>query len=62
VKISPQASLAGVAVAFAAGMIASLIADRRDPEGAQRRREEARERADEQRRQAEEQEPAGASV
>jgi tellurite resistance protein TerC len=62
VKISPQASLAGVAVAFAAGMIASLIADRLDPEGAQRRREEARERADEQRRQAEEQEPAGASV
>jgi tellurite resistance protein TerC len=58
VKISPQASLAGVATAFAIGMIASLIADRLDPEGARRRREEAQERAAEQRRQAEEHEGA----
>ncbi|HEX8051750.1 MAG TPA: TerC/Alx family metal homeostasis membrane protein [Thermoleophilaceae bacterium] len=34
VKISPEASLAGVALAFAAGISASLIADKRDPEGA----------------------------
>jgi tellurite resistance protein TerC len=34
VKISPEASLAGVGLAFAVGIGASLIADRRDPEGA----------------------------
>ncbi len=34
IKISPEASLAGVAVAFTVGIVASLIADRRDPEGA----------------------------
>ena len=39
--IGPGTSLAMVAVAFAAGIIASLVADRRDPEGAARRRAEA---------------------
>ena len=34
VKISPEASLAGVGLAFTIGIAASLIADRRDPEGA----------------------------
>ncbi len=63
VKVSPQASLAGVATAFAIGMIASLVADRLDPEGARRRREEAHARVEEQRRQAEEHtEPVGASA
>jgi tellurite resistance protein TerC len=33
-KVSPEASLAGVGVSFAVGIAASLIADRRDPEGA----------------------------
>jgi tellurite resistance protein TerC len=33
-KISPEASLAGVFVSFAVGITASLIADKRDPEGA----------------------------
>ena len=36
VKIGPVASLLLVLAAFAIGMIASLIADRRDPEGAKR--------------------------
>ncbi len=36
--IGPGTSLAMVAVAFAAGIIASLVADRRDPEGAAERR------------------------
>jgi tellurite resistance protein TerC len=34
IKISPEASLAGVAIAFTIGITASIIADRRDPEGA----------------------------
>ena len=34
IKISPEASLAGVGIAFAIGITASLIADKRDPEGA----------------------------
>jgi tellurite resistance protein TerC len=34
VKISPEASLGGVFLAFAIGIGASLIADKRDPEGA----------------------------
>ena len=34
IKISPEASLAGVFIAFAIGIAASLIADKRDPEGA----------------------------
>ncbi len=34
IKISPEASLAGVGISFAVGIAASLIADRRDPEGA----------------------------
>ena len=38
VKIGPGASLGLVAVAFAIGIAASLIADRRDPEGAAERR------------------------
>jgi tellurite resistance protein TerC len=41
VKVGPVLSLAFVAVAFAIGIGASLIADRRDPEGAARRRAEA---------------------
>jgi tellurite resistance protein TerC len=41
VKVGPLPSLAFVAVAFAVGIGASLIADRRDPEGAARRRAEA---------------------
>jgi tellurite resistance protein TerC len=38
VKIGPVASLAMVAVAFAVGIGASLLGDRRDPEGAKERR------------------------
>jgi tellurite resistance protein TerC len=38
VKIGPVASLAGVALAFAVGIGASLIGDKRDPEGAEERR------------------------
>jgi tellurite resistance protein TerC len=41
VKVGPLLSLAFVAVAFAIGIGASLIADRRDPEGAAQRRAEA---------------------
>jgi tellurite resistance protein TerC len=40
VKIGPVASLAMVGVAFAIGIAASVIADRRDPEGAEARRAE----------------------
>ena len=40
VKIGPILNLAIVAAAFALGITASLIGDRRDPEGAQERREE----------------------
>ena len=40
VKIGPVANLVLVAVAFAVGIAASLIGDRRDPEGAAERREE----------------------
>jgi tellurite resistance protein TerC len=38
VKIGPLASLAMVAIAFAVGIGASLLGDRRDPEGAEERR------------------------
>jgi tellurite resistance protein TerC len=38
VKIGPVVSLAFVAVAFAIGIAASLLGDRRDPEGAEERR------------------------
>jgi tellurite resistance protein TerC len=38
VKIGPVASLAMVAIAFAVGIGASLLGDRRDPEGAEERR------------------------
>lgn len=38
VKIGPVLNLAAVAVAFAIGIAASLVADRRDPEGAEERR------------------------
>jgi tellurite resistance protein TerC len=41
VKVGPLLSLAFVALAFAIGIAASLIADRRDPEGAARRLAEA---------------------
>ena len=40
VKISPEASLAGVGAAFTIGIVASLVADRRDPEGASDARDE----------------------
>jgi len=43
VKIGPIASLALVGIAFVIGIGASLIADRRDPEGAAERRAEAEE-------------------
>ena len=43
VKIGPVLNLAIVALAFAIGISASLLGDRRDPEGAQRRRAEAEE-------------------
>jgi tellurite resistance protein TerC len=46
-KIGPLASLALVAIAFAVGIAASLIGDRRDPEGAARRFAEADAAADE---------------
>ena len=39
VVIGPLPSLAGVAVLFAGGIVASLVGDRRDPESARRRRE-----------------------
>jgi tellurite resistance protein TerC len=45
VHIGPVASLAGVATLFAIGIVASLVADRRDPDGAEERREANRERA-----------------
>jgi TerC family integral membrane protein len=45
VKIGPVVNLGFVALAFAIGIAASLVADRRDPEGAERRREEAEEDA-----------------
>jgi tellurite resistance protein TerC len=38
VKIGPVASLAMVAIAFAVGIGASLVGDKRDPEGAEERR------------------------
>jgi len=41
VKVGPILNLAIVAAAFAVGIGASLIGDRRDPEGAERRRAEA---------------------
>jgi tellurite resistance protein TerC len=47
IKIGPLASLAMVAVAFIVGIAASLIADRRDPEGAAERRAEAEDPAHE---------------
>jgi len=40
-KISPEGSLAVVAVAFAVGIIASLIADARDPDADAKRAERA---------------------
>ncbi|MDX6691442.1 MAG: tellurite resistance protein TerC [Solirubrobacteraceae bacterium] len=43
VTIGPILNLAIVAAAFAVGIAASLIGDKRDPEGAERRREEAEE-------------------
>ena len=39
VHVGPAGSLAAVAAMFAAGIAASLVADRRDPEAARRRRE-----------------------
>jgi tellurite resistance protein TerC len=43
VHIGPLASLAGVAALFTIGIVLSLIADRRDPEGAERRKREVAE-------------------
>ncbi len=43
VKIGPAPNLAIVALAFAIGIAASLVADKRDPEGAEERRTEAEE-------------------
>jgi tellurite resistance protein TerC len=43
-KTSPQLKLGIVAVCFAVGIAVSLWADRRDPEGAEKRKEEIRER------------------
>jgi tellurite resistance protein TerC len=40
IKISPEASLAGVFLAFTIGIVASLIADKRDPEGRPAARDE----------------------
>jgi hypothetical protein len=45
VHIGPVTSLAMVAALFIGGIVLSVIADRRDPEGAERHREEAEERA-----------------
>jgi tellurite resistance protein TerC len=45
VKIGPVLSLVIVLVAFAIGMIASVIGDRRDPEGAEERKRETAEKA-----------------
>jgi tellurite resistance protein TerC len=45
VKIGPVVNLGVVAAAFAIGIAASIIADRRDPEGAERRRREIEEKA-----------------
>ena len=42
VKIGPVASLAIVAALFTGGVVASLVADRRDPQAAEKRRERAR--------------------
>jgi tellurite resistance protein TerC len=39
VKIGPVASLAIIAVLFAVGIIASLVADRRDPDSEQKRKD-----------------------
>ncbi len=47
VKIGPVLNLAIVAAAFAIGIAASLIADKRDPEGAEERRADAEESASE---------------
>ena len=41
VKIGPVASLGMIAVAFAIGIVASIIADRRDPDAAAKREERA---------------------
>ena len=37
IKIGPVASLAGVALAFTVGIVASLVADRRDPDSEAKR-------------------------
>ena len=48
-KIGPVASLLLVAACFAVGIIASLIADARDPEAAAKQEERGRTRTDERR-------------
>ena len=64
VHIGPLASLAGVAVLFTAGIVLSVIADKRDPEGArerekeQKREQEERKQRQEERRQRQEERDA----
>ena len=62
VKIGPVVNLAVVAAAFGIGIVASIVADRRDPEGARRRREEIEEKAKVERAAAEEDLPAPGGV
>jgi tellurite resistance protein TerC len=53
VHIGPVASLGIVATIFGAGIIASLIADRRDPEGAEERKREVEQQEEERKKAAE---------
>ena len=46
VHIGPGLSLAGVAVLFAGGIVASIVADRRDPNAAEKRRDRIERRAE----------------
>ena len=64
VHIGPLASLAGVAALFTGGIVLSIIADKRDPEGAREREEEQRREREEreQQRKEREAEPAEAEV
>ncbi len=62
VLIGPLASLGIVAVLFGGGIVASIIGDRRDPEGARRRLEEADEREREEAAALDEKEDRGAAT
>jgi len=63
VKVGPLASLAAIAVLFAGGIVASLVADRRDPDADRKRAERSRRTEDGEARSEEESqtEPAGSS-